>query len=134
MTIPELTARIAALETSEADLTAKLTASLADISAAQSLADEAQAKLTAETAKNAELASKLATAESDSAIAKSAAALAAKDLAIAREQGARYGTTAPKETDAGQHSEKPKLTEAQFNALTPKARMEYVKGGGKLTD
>ena len=134
MTIPELTARIEALEASEADAKAKLTTATADLAAAQSLADEVQAKLTAEELKSAELATKLATAESDSAIAKSAAALAAKDLALAREQSARFGTTAPAKTDAGQHSEKQLLTQAQFNALSPKQRMEYVKGGGKLTD
>lgn len=116
MTIPELTAKIAALETSEADLTAKLTASLADTAAAQSLADEAQAKLTAELAKTAELTGKLATAEQDATAAKAAATLAAKDLAIARESAARFGATPPAKTDAGQaavipsEDDKPKLT------------------------
>ena len=134
MTIPELTAKIAALETSEAELSAKLTASLADIAAAQSLADEAQAKLTAETAKGAELLSKLATAEQAATAAKDAATQSAKELALAREQSARFGTTPPSKTDAGQHTEKQTLTEAQFNELTPKARMAYVKAGGKLTN
>ena len=132
MTIPELTARIAALETSEADLSAKLTASLADVTAAQSLADEAQAKLTAETAKTAELASKLTTAEQDATASKAAATLAAKDLAIAREQGARFGTTAPKETDAGQKSEKPTMQLADFNALPLNERNKFMREGGKL--
>lgn len=135
MTIPELTARIAALETIETDLTAKLTASTADLTAAQSLADEVQTKLTAETAKSAELASKLTASEQDATTAKAAASLAAKDLALAREASARFGTTPPAKTDAGQKAdEKPTLTRSQFEELPHPERNEFFRNGGKLTE
>ena len=134
MTIPELTAKIAELETSQADLTAKLTTALADVTAAQSLADEAQTKLTTELAKSAELASKLTVAEQDATASKAAATLAAKDLALARENGSRFGAKPPAKTDAGQHSEKPTMQLAQFNAMPANERNKFIRDGGKLAD
>jgi hypothetical protein len=132
MNIPELTAKIAALEISEAEVKAKLETASKDLIASQSLADEAQVKLTAEIAKTAELTGKLATAEIEIAIAKSAATLAAKDLALSREYASRFGATPPAKTDAGQEAvipadqEKPKLTgmdkaRAYLESKQPKA-------------
>ena len=135
MTISDLTQKVT-------DLEAQAVANLADLAAAESLALEAQAKLSTAQAEVTDLGAKL-TAEAAKVTAAEAKAteaavkLTASEtaLATARETAARFGATAPRNDSALQNGQSDNLmTEAAFNQLTPKARMAFVKDGGKLTE
>lgn len=54
-----------------------------------------------------------------------------KENALLREQGARYGASAPKKP-AQKENEKPTMSLGEFNALPVSERNKFMREGGKL--